>query len=40
MKTLISAIQMLVIKDVVLYTDQEIEATKQVISKTSNENLI
>lgn len=36
MKTFISAIQKLVIKDVVLYADREIEATKQVVNKTSN----
>lgn len=35
MKTFISAIQKLVIKDVVLYADREIEATKQVVSRTS-----
>jgi len=35
MDTLISAIQKLVIKDVVLYADREIEATKQVVSRTS-----
>ena len=35
MKTFISAIQKLVIKDVVLYADREIEATKQVVNKTS-----
>lgn len=33
METLISAVQKLVIKDVVLYADREIEATKQVINK-------
>lgn len=33
METLISAIQKMVIKDVVLYTDREIETTKQVIEK-------
>ena len=36
MGTFISAIQKLVIKDVVLYADREIEATKQVINKTSS----
>lgn len=36
MDTFISAIQKLVIKDVVLYADREIEATKQVVSRTSN----
>ncbi len=35
METFISAIQKLVIKDVVLYADREIEATKQVVSRTS-----
>ena len=40
MDTFISAIQKLVIKDVVLYADREIEATKQVVNKTSNRNLI
>ena len=35
METLISAIEKLVIKDVVLYADREIEATKQVVDKTS-----
>lgn len=40
MGTFISAIQKLVIKDVVLYADREIEATKQVVNKTSNRNLI
>ena len=35
MGTFISAIQKLVIKDVVLYVDREIEATKQVVSRTS-----
>ncbi|KGN71572.1 restriction endonuclease subunit S [Porphyromonas sp. COT-239 OH1446] len=40
MKTFISAIQKLVIKEVVLYADREIEATKQVLNKTSNRNLI
>ena len=40
METLISAIQKLVIKDVVLYADREIEATKNVIYKTSKSNSI
>ena len=40
METLISAIQKLVIKDVVLYADREIEATKNVIDKTSKSNSI
>lgn len=40
METLISAIQKLVIKDVVLYADREIEATKNVIDKTSKRNSI
>ena len=35
MDTFISAIQKLVIKDVVLYADREIEATKQVVTRTS-----
>lgn len=34
METFISAIKKLVIKDVVLYSDQKIAATKEVISKT------
>lgn len=33
METLISAIQKLVIKDVVMYADRKIDATKQVITK-------
>lgn len=40
METLISAIQKLVIKDVVLYADREIVATKQEIDKTSKCNPI
>lgn len=40
MGTFISAIQKLVIKDVVLYADREIEATKQVVDKTSKRNSI
>lgn len=40
METLISAIEKLVIKDVVLYADREIEATKNVIDKTSKSNSI
>lgn len=40
METLISAIQKLVIKDVVLYADREIVATKRVIDKTSKSNPI
>ncbi|RRD62005.1 restriction endonuclease subunit S [Tannerella forsythia] len=40
METLVSAIQKLVIKDVVLYTDREIETTKQVIDKTPKRNPI
>ena len=40
METLIFAIQKLVIKDVVLYADREIEATKNVIYKTSKSNSI
>ena len=37
METFISAIQKLVIKDVVLYSDKKIEATKAVVSTTNNE---
>jgi len=33
METFISAIQKLVIKDVVLYADRKIEATKKVVEK-------
>ena len=33
METLISAVQKLVIKDVVEYADRQIEATKQIINK-------
>ena len=33
METLISAVQKLVIKDVVEYADRKIEATKQIINK-------
>ena len=33
MSTIISAVQKLVIKDVVLYADNKINATKKVISK-------
>ena len=40
METLISAIQKLVIKDVVLYADRKIEATKNVIDKSSKSNSI
>jgi hypothetical protein len=40
METLVSAIQKLVIKDVVLYADREIETTKQVIDKTPKRNPI
>lgn len=40
MQTLISAIEKLAIKDVVLYADREIEATKNVIDKTSKSNSI
>lgn len=40
METLISAIQKLVIKDVVLYADREIEATKRVIDKTSKSKVV
>lgn len=40
MEILISAIEKLVIKDVVLYADREIEATKNVIYKTSKSNSI
>lgn len=40
METLISAIQKLVIKDVVFYADREIVATKRVIDKTSKSNPI
>ncbi|WP_455088138.1 hypothetical protein [Porphyromonas endodontalis] len=36
MGAFISGIQKLVIKDVVFYADREIEATKQVVSRTSN----
>ena len=36
METLISAIQKLVIKDVVLYADKKIEATKKIVSFLSN----
>lgn len=40
METFISAIEKLVIKDVVLYANREIEATKNVIDKTSKSNPI
>ncbi|MDY3885163.1 restriction endonuclease subunit S [Porphyromonas somerae] len=40
METFISAIQKLVIKDVVLYADREIEATKRVIDKTSKSKVV
>lgn len=33
METFISAIQKLVIKDVVLYADKKIEATKRIVAK-------
>ena len=34
METFISAVQKLVIKDVVLYADREIEATRQVVDRS------
>lgn len=40
METFISAIQKLVIKDVVLYADREIEATKRAIDKTSKSKVV
>ncbi|MDO5564024.1 MAG: hypothetical protein Q4F88_02185 [Eubacteriales bacterium] len=36
METLISAIQKLVIKDVVLYADKKIKATKTIVNKLDN----
>ena len=38
MKNLISAVQKLVIKDVVLYSDEKIKATKQVVNNKANSN--
>ena len=40
MKNLISAVQKLVIKDVVLYSDEKIKATKHVINNKVNGNKI